>query len=559
MDAPASPPAPRPESLIAGVFTLAAALVGLSGRLPDDEGVLTFIGATVVAREPLAGLFFQKIHPATSALYAPFAALGWRPFVVAHAVAAGLAIHLLGGVARRVGRGPPWLPALILATSPLYLLSAATGQSNSTAILFFVGALALLDGSPRAQALAGVVAAAGLWSRYEQAPYLLALVAFDGLHRRRPYATAGFAGAVTLYLLAGALYHRDALWIVARPPVMPREVGPSTMGALGLTRADLASLLTGFFLLTPAAFVPLLLRPRAAAPLLRGLAATLALAFAAQLALPQLGRLFNYDYTARYFLCHLPALALLIGEVAADTAPSGRRAFALGALALGAGFALHEVSRPYAAAAAALLALPWIVHTPRGRVVSLAVAACAGLVAAPLVGERHTAAPLLPGLAVAAAEVERAPRGSVVYTNAHQLQRLLDARGSGRRVRVLVGHDMVNELATELGGRQSAQSAAVFRALEPVLYGEVLWPCAFPHTAPAGSLLVLAMPERAAWVYDLRAWTEASNRVRASGVVAVWRARAAVTIPRAAPPPWMSPAAFALPCAERRAPPGAPP
>jgi hypothetical protein len=35
------------------------------------------------------------------------------------------------------------------------------------------------------------------------------------------------------------------------------------------------------------------------------------LAFAAQIAMPQLGRLFNYDYTARYFLCHLPAAALL--------------------------------------------------------------------------------------------------------------------------------------------------------------------------------------------------------------------------------------------------------
>lgn len=550
----ASPRVPRPESIVAAVFTVAASLVGLSGRLPDDEGILTFIGASVVARAPLAGIFFQKIHPATSALYAPAAALGWRVFIVVHAAAAGLAVHLLGGVARRIGRGPPWLPPLLLATSPLYFLSAATGQSNSTAVLFFVAAFTLLDGPPAARTLAGVVAAAGLWSRYEQAPYLLALVGFDLLHRRRAHAAIGFAVTVVLYLLAGALYLHDARWFFARPPVMPSEVGPSTMGDISLGRVALASLLSGFFLLTPAGITPLLLQPRALSPLLRALAATLAFALAAQLALPQLGRLFNYDYTARYFLCHLPILALLAAEVIAAQESAARRATALGILALIIPILCADGSPSQALAAAALFAVPWIVHTRRGRAVSLAVAALMGLLASPLLLEGHTAARPLSGLAAAATAVARSPWGSAVYTNVHQLQRVLEVRRVPRRVRFLMGHDMLNELAIELGGRRSPQSDAMFRALAPVLYGEALWPCAFPHTVPAGSLLILAMPERAAAVYDLRTWTEASERLFVEGVVEVWLARRAITIPRATPPFWMSPSAFELPCAERAAP-----
>ena len=132
---------PSPEALLALGFFLVAAAVGQSGRLPDDEGYLTFMGAHLVARAPRAGIFFQKIHPSASALLAPFAAFGWRAFLVAHAAFAGLAVYLLGRAARRLTPHAPWAASLVLATSPMFLLSAATGQSNSTAVFFFAASL----------------------------------------------------------------------------------------------------------------------------------------------------------------------------------------------------------------------------------------------------------------------------------------------------------------------------------------------------------------------------------------------------------------------------------
>ncbi|MEZ4391092.1 MAG: hypothetical protein R3A48_08355 [Polyangiales bacterium] len=540
-------PALRPEALLALAFFAVTALVGLSGRLADDEGYLTFIGASVVAREPLAGLFFQKIHPSTSALFAPFAAVGWRVFLTAHAAAAALAVYFLGGVARRLGRGPAWLPPLLLACSPLYLLSAATGQSNSTAVLFFVGALALLDGSPRARVVAGALAAAGLWSRYEQAPYLLALVLFDVVHRRRAQALAGFAAAAGVYVVAGALYHGSALWLVTRPPVLLQETAPTTMSSLALDGPGVASLLSGFFLLTPLALAPLLLRPSTMHVALRWLAVTLALALSAQLALPQLGRLFNYDYTARYFLCHLPVIALLVGEAVADERPAARRAIALGVVGVALAFTLPR--GPYGAAGAALFAAPWLTLLLPRRAVAAAACALAGVLAAPSLSRRHTSARPIAGLSAAVDALERAPRDAAVYTNLHQLQAALDARGSARRVRFLVGYDMLFELGEELGGRHSAQSAAVFRALRPVLYGDALWPCEFPHRPPVGSYLVLARSERASEVYSLRPWILASERVTVASPVQVWRVRREVTVPRRPLPGWMPESSFALPCA----------
>ncbi len=75
----------RAEAWIALVFAVAAAAAGLSGALPDDEGQLTYLGAVIVVRAPLAGLFFQKIHPSISAISAPFAAMGFRAFLLGHA------------------------------------------------------------------------------------------------------------------------------------------------------------------------------------------------------------------------------------------------------------------------------------------------------------------------------------------------------------------------------------------------------------------------------------------------------------------------------------------
>ncbi len=548
MTRPKALSAAPPEAIIAVAFALAAVAVGLSGRLPDDEGYLTYLGARLVAREPLAGVFFQKIHPSASAFYAPFAALGWRAFLVAHALTAGAAVYLLGVAARRWSTGPAWLPPLVLVCSPLYLVSAATGQSNSFAVFLFVAVLTLLDGPPAARALAGALAAAGLWSRYEQAPYFFALVGFDVFYRRRAHAALGFASVVALYLLAGALYHGSALWLVSRPPVLLRETAPTTMTELALGREGVASLLVGLSLVTPLWGSAAMLRRGASTPMLRCLALTLGLALCAQLALPRLGRLFNFDYTARYFLCHLPAVALLAGAYAGDPSPSRPRAVAL-ALAAAAlsvelwGTPFATVAGPLAVSTFALALLPRRGWTLAGIALALALAA-------PVMGWRHTSARPTPGLDAALDAVLRAPRGTAVYTNAHNLQALIDARGASVRARFLAGYDIVIELGEELGGRRSAQSDAVFRALRPMLYGRALWPCDFPHRPPVGSLLVLTRDPRVREVYALDPWIAASERVLSAASVEVWRLRSPVTVPRREPPAYMSRSTFELPCVD---------
>lgn len=537
---------PSPEALLALGFFLVAAAVGQSGRLPDDEGYLTFMGAHLVARAPRAGIFFQKIHPSASALLAPFAAFGWRAFLVAHAAFAGLAVYLLGRAARRLTPHAPWAASLFLATSPMFLLSAATGQSNSTAVFFFAASLVLLDGAPVARLAAGALAAAGLWSRYEQAPYLLALVGFDALGRRRGHALAAFVTTTLAYLAAGALYHHNLAWLLTRPPVLLHETAPTTMTELARGREGVASLLTSLALALPLGTVALSLRVGALSPELRGLAATLALSLAVQLVLPQLGGLFNYDYTARYFLCHLPAAALL---AAATLAPGSSPRTCAPLAAAGAALGLWLRAGGQGVAAALWLAAPWLLSRAPRRGVAMVALAAVGTVGASFVVWRHTSAIPVDGLTAAADLVRRAPADVPVYTNAHQLQALLDARGDARRVRFLVGYDMVMELAEELGGRRTAQSDAVFGEMGPVMYGRALWPCEMPHAPAVGSLLVLAESERSAEVYDLDAWRAASSLVLRVARTEVWQVRRPVRVPRRALPRWMPPATFALPCA----------
>lgn len=540
---------PSPEALIALAFAVAAALAGRTGRLPDDEGYLTFIGASITAKEPLAGLFFQKVHPAISALYAPAAYVGWKAFLLAHAASGGLGLYLLGLASRRLSSGPAWLPPLIVATSPLYFLSAATGQSNSTALLFLAGAVTLSQRGHGAQLAAGAVAAAGLWTRYEFAPYFVALVAADTLYRRRAWLASGFSLGALAYITAGAVYHRDPLWVFTHPPVLLHGLAaPSTL-RLGHGREGMASLLSGLFLVSPVALLPLTIEARRMPPLARRIAQFLAAMLALQLSLPQLGLLFNFDYNPRYFLCHLPVMALLVSECTAHVAPDWRRAAVLAAV----GAVITPMLPPgfQALTAGMLFVIPLLTLFWLSRAASTAGAAMLGVLLAPFTLGGSVSSLPLPGLTRAVSFIALTPRDVTVYTNVHQLQSLLDARRDGRRVRYLAGVDMIYELAGVLGERPNQQSDAVFRALTPVFYGRALWPCELPHRAPAGSLLVLGLRDRAARVYDLRAWTRASTLVFSSELVTVWRAPRPIDVPGLAPPAEMSASTFALPCAAR--------
>lgn len=549
-DASRAPQGPiAPEAWIALVFSVAAVALGLSGALPDDEGQLTFLGARVVAHAPRAGVFFQKIHPAISAPLAPFAAAGWRAFLVAHVACAGAAVYLLGRAARSLAGDRAWLASLLLAASPMFFLSAATGQSNSTAVLYFTAALALSEGGSRARLLAGAIAGAGLWSRYEQAPYLLGLVAFDALWRRRWEMTAGAAATVALYVAAGAVHHGSALWLLSRPPVLLRETAPTTMTELALDRRQFGSLLAGLCLVSPFFAAPLVL-PRAAlaSPIARALAALLGVSLAAQLALPQLGRLFNYDYTARYFVCHLPAMALLLSAAARAPSPAPQRVFVIAVVGVALLAWIPEGS--YTLPMTLLLAAPVALGLARRGARLVAVGALAGgALALAADGRRHTSALPMAGLAEAVAHVARAGGDAPVYTNVHQFRSVAERAGVRRRVRFLVGYDMVIELAAELGGRPSAHSAAIFGAITPQLYGEAMWPCACPHVISSGSLLVIGEARRMAYLYDVARWREGAERVFARGEVEVWRTREALTLPCVPRPAWMDERAFRMPCA----------
>ncbi|HSP99700.1 MAG TPA: hypothetical protein VL049_20960, partial [Candidatus Dormibacteraeota bacterium] len=195
--------------VLAGLFAVGGLLAVRANTFLNNEGILAWIFAGEVSEWPLDGLFFLKLRPPLSFFYAPAAVLGLRPFLCLHTLLAAGAIPLTAGLARRFGHRSPNLPALLVALSPLYVGAAPSGVQNSDALLALLAVSWLL--ARERPTAAGLLLALMVLSRIEVAFFGVALAAYALVTpgARRFVIAAAALGAV--YVLAGAVYHRDLL------------------------------------------------------------------------------------------------------------------------------------------------------------------------------------------------------------------------------------------------------------------------------------------------------------------------------------------------------------
>ncbi|MCB9570236.1 MAG: hypothetical protein H6710_24000 [Myxococcales bacterium] len=268
---------------------------GLGDRYLHDEGLLTWHFAQVTLEAPAAALFWQKSRPLLAALYGPFAGLGQPVFTVIHVVIAALALPLLAGVARAIGQRSPNLPALLVASSALWLACGPAGVSNSDALTGLCLALYLWLARGRPLA-AGLLLGALLFARSEVAVFAGGIGLYALLRGPRRLALA-IPALPAIYALLGALYHHDLLpaiglfnfdssprYLLPALPFAALAIGPVIDGWREGGAGERATTLA--------------------------LAIALALGLAAYLAairgLPAIG-LFNFDSSPRYLLPALPS------------------------------------------------------------------------------------------------------------------------------------------------------------------------------------------------------------------------------------------------------------
>lgn len=547
---------------ITALFVVAGLALGLGGRALHDEGVLTWHYASILAAEPVAGLFFQKLRPVLALVYAPVALLGFRAFVVFHVLVAAAAIPLSAAIAAKLGQRQIAVPALVLATSPLLLMTAAGGHSNADLVTGLLLGLFLIHVRDRPVA-GGAVLGALLLVRSEVAPMLAVIAAgelvvawraADNPSREARLAALktglvpGLAMAIVpvVYVLLGVLYHRDLLWALHYPPTLTAPADSTWVESGDLPRRLVESG-EALLALSPAWGLALLLRPRALVVRERWIGLGVAVCVVLLRGLPMIG-LFNFDTSPRYLMVALPGLALILGRQlegfgrhAGDPAGSddgdGTRPAAwagvvsLLLLGLLAALAFDTLQlRTERGAAPPLLAFVgvWALCLalsflrPRVRPMAVTVTwVVAGLSAAPLLGPgtglvvpRRT----LDGIATWWVESGAQADGLPVITNFPLTRPWLEHEGlldDPDRVQLMLQHDMVHELDALLDA-EVGQDEAILRALDSHFYGRPILGRArdgsevgegrHPRDWSEGSVVIFVDDERLDRTIDLELW-----------------------------------------------------
>lgn len=494
-----------------------------------DEGLLAHAFARWVAIDPVHAFFLQKVRPPIAALYAPFALLGLRAYLVAHVVVAALGIVALASLARALGQSRPWLVALVLAGSPLYLGAAAAGVSNSDGVALAAIAGWLWLGARRPLA-AGVVLGMLPWVRAELAPLVLATIIVALAQRERRLAI-GVLVFPLLYGIAGAIVHGDPLWLLHWPPALPEPMPDNpywrthdgVVGAPDLVGSALA--------LSPAFVLAAVAPPARWRRLELAWALVAAFELGLLLAMPR-WRAFNFDLSPRYLLVVLPAIALAIGRAVdawderdASWTRVGAEAVVLAGFAALAFAGTRAGEHPDGLVAAAIVATAiacvragWSVP---GRALVVGLLAIGPFAFAD--GARLARASEAPELDEIVARLhERADwRDKVVYTNAPLLPLVL-ARADAPRVAAvhyLVQADQIYEL-TRLSDPDNGQRDALLARLRDGFGSPALLPGDLKPQDAAGALFVLVDDPRLSLVLPNDRWEPwldtvyASERVR---------------------------------------------
>lgn len=509
---------PPVSAVLTVMFAAGAAWIARTQDLVDDEGYITYLGAVVMQQEPLACFFFQKFHPPLSLLYAPAAAFGWRTFLAAHSVFGAIGVYLAGAVAQRVG-GSGAAASAVFALSPVYLLAAASGQSNSDGITLLLLAFWLSSFRERRglMVLAGLVLAAAVWARYE---FALAAGLF-GLHAaldpKSRWCLVGLLAGPALYLLAGAAYHHDPLWFLRLPPTLSQPLPGMNLDAVfPRTPAQLVMAAVQLSLVSVAWLLPFGVDPAALDPAARRLRAALFVTLGAMVLVPFTRRL-NFEHHPRYLAATLPFAAAVAGLWVA--APSRRRSLALAPLAALAPLTPRSRELAWLLAVAALMPVGALLPSRRARTALVIAVAAAALAFTEIAAPITRGSRLGDGAAAAARWLDANARGRTVYTNDQRLALTLAVRG--RTPRYLAASDIQMELLALLNPH-NGQRDAMLRAITPRLYGEAAWVCEFARRPPPPrSLFVLGRDERILRYFPPRVWDAHTHAVASFGDVRV--------------------------------------
>ena len=489
-------------------ITVAYLLIGLllawNQTTLNDEGLLTHYWASWVRQDFLDVLFFQKLKPVLSILYALPSALGTRGTLMAHVLVSATAIPMMAAVSQALGQRFPPLVALIVATSPLFFFGGSAGFSNNDGIVGIALVLYLLC-CRRAPLAAGLVAGMLPWVRAELGSFGLVLGGLALLVPAERRLLPGLALFPTLYWIGGAAYHEDALWLIHFPPSAPTD-RDNPIWATQLI--GLRYLLEPAIAVTPVAALSVLVRWRRLLAIERALLVFATVTILTIHVFPMF-RIGNFGAAPRYLLHLLPALALLIGRALdswsdePDISPA--RWWWLAAASL------WIVTRQLDTTAvlfllAGHLALLLALRRRAGRAALAATILL--LFAGPLLPLRtDSLRPSYLDAMLAWLEGRPASGHQRVYTNAHLLAPFLERRLPDLEVYDLATSEMAAEL-TVLSNPDNGQRERILSLCRRDLYGRTLLPPIRPDDLSSGALLAFRKDPRLPRLLADADWTD---------------------------------------------------
>lgn len=480
----------------------------------NNEGIFSYIAASILPDDPIPTLFFLKVRPPLAALYAAPAALGFDAFAIVHGLVAAAAVPLTAVLARANGLRWPNLAAMLVAASSLLIACAASGVGNSDALTLGVLAAVCLF-AWRRPLLAGVVAAVLPLARAEMTLLVIPLAIYAVLAgaQVRLRFLAGLFAPLVAYAVLGAIYHEDVIWFLHHPPHVTHSVPYSEIMGRQMFGGDPHKVTLTLVTITPAVGMLLFLKPSTLTRPEWTILGFLSLFLGILSVLPGLSPL-NFGDMPRYVVPALPFIALLSCrgiETLADGSGSERaRTFGvvvLGVLLVVAHFqdAQHDAPALLWAVAgwsavAVLAASPWHRAVP-WLVVALAAVAAPFSMDATRLALRQDTRDL--GLYL----IAHAERDTQVLTNVPELPLWLERNGGEHLdVHHVLAADQRYELDT-LANDAVGQREAAYALLRRHWYGPIVFGEDVEATLRAGTWLALREDARTTHVIDPR-WLE---------------------------------------------------
>ena len=274
-----------------------------------DEGIFTYDMTRLLWQQPVAAFFLLKVKPVLALLYLPTARLGFKAFLVVHAGLAATTVLLVCLTARDLGTRIPAAAGWMLMLSGGFFVAAVSGFANLEGA-FFLALFLWLYFSGRRKSGALVL---GLlpFVRHELAVVWLFFLGWDLWRRRRQGISFVLLAAAfpSLYIVLGAWYHGDLLWLIHNFPSssdIPVAISFNSPTAAGLREYWQRSLLCNFGVLGVLALLAVGIRQRVVLILFVS-----ALAIYAVMTLFQYQRIFGFNASLRYHVAVLPLVAIL--------------------------------------------------------------------------------------------------------------------------------------------------------------------------------------------------------------------------------------------------------